>query len=367
MTFVTMFPETQNVHLIKDVGMIPYIMHKEYGLDSKIVCYNNGEYPYIKNEVYGLKIDFIKKCTGKSVIDGALYLLKNSKKIDILHLFHFSKRSAFWILIYKILNRHGKIYLKLDADYHIKSSMNPRKSNLKGYFKRKTLDRCNLISVENTNIYNFLKESWKIDVKLIPNGFYNNSERRNIYYKDKENIILTVGRIGTYQKSTEVLLDGFKLAYNDIKGWKLRIIGPVEDEFKSYLKKFFNENPELKDNIEIVGEISDRKILEDQYRKAKIFCLVSRYESFGLVFLEAMKLGCYIITSNVESAIDITCNKQYGDIFEIDDSNELSQLLIKNCNNERKILESSINIQNFVYKNFTWEKICKKILDYLEI
>ena len=57
MKFVTLFPEMENVHLIKSCGMIPYVLHKYHGYDSKIVGYNNhGNYDYINTEVKGLKI-----------------------------------------------------------------------------------------------------------------------------------------------------------------------------------------------------------------------------------------------------------------------------------------------------------------------
>jgi hypothetical protein len=61
MTFVTLFPGATNIHLTKDVGMIPFIMHKYYGYDSTLVCYKNDEYDYLETEVKGLKIDFLEK------------------------------------------------------------------------------------------------------------------------------------------------------------------------------------------------------------------------------------------------------------------------------------------------------------------
>lgn len=367
MVFATIFPETENVHLIKDVGMIPYIMYKKYGFDSKIICYNNGNYPYLKSDVNGLKIDFIKKYTNKPLIDGIIYLLKNSRRIDVLHLFHFNKRSSMWILVYKSLNKKGKVYLKMDADQHIKFATNPSEKSLKAYLKRKILNKINLISVENTTIYKFIKEQWKINVKLIPNGFYDKDKREKVNYDDKENIILTVGRIGTYQKATEVLLQGFKLANKSIENWKLRIVGPIEEGYKKYVDEFFSNNPQLNNKIEFVGEISDRKKLEAEYKKAKIFCLVSRYESFGIVFLEAMKSGCYIVTSNVESAEDITKYRKYGSIFKIDDVEELSQYLIDACNNYSNFKSKCNEVQEYVYKEFYWPEICKKIIEYLNI
>ena len=41
MNFVTLFLPTENFHLTKDVGMIPYIMYKYYGYNSTIVSYDN--------------------------------------------------------------------------------------------------------------------------------------------------------------------------------------------------------------------------------------------------------------------------------------------------------------------------------------
>lgn len=367
MRFVTMFPEAQNVHLIKDVGMIPYVMHEEYGFDSAIACYDNDKYTYLLKEVKGLKIDFIEKYTGNSMVDGIIYLMKNSKKIDVLHLFHFCKRTSVWICMYKLFNTHGKVFLKLDASNKIMSSINPNKKILKAYAKRLIISRCDLISVETHKIYNFMKNNWKINIQYIPNGFYDYKLKRIVNYREKENIILTVGRIGSYEKATDILLQGFKLASKHINNWRLRIIGPIQNGFKEYLNEFFDENPQLKSRIDIVGAVYDRSKLEQEYRHAKIFCLTSRYESFGLVFVEAIKNGCYVITSKVDASIDITNDGQYGNIFEIDNVNDLAESLIKNCNNENNLLDNCVKIQNFAYKNFDWKVICKKIINSLNV
>ena len=46
--FLTLFPELENVHLMKDVGMIPYIMHKEFGYDSYIASYCSRNWNILK-------------------------------------------------------------------------------------------------------------------------------------------------------------------------------------------------------------------------------------------------------------------------------------------------------------------------------
>lgn len=365
MNFVTLFPETENIHLIKDVGMIPYIMHEKFGFNSTIACYKNGEYPYLNKEVKGLKIDYIERYTGKSILDGAIYLVNNAKKIDILHLFHFSRRSVLWTYIYKILNSKGKVYLKLDTNYSIKEKTNPSLNKIKSKIKNKVLKKYDLISVETVKVYEYLKCDWKINVQYIPNGFYDYEQKKLVSYKEKQNIICTVGRIGTYEKATEILLEGFKLFAENTKSWKLRVIGPIEERFKKYIDDFMEKNPKLNGKIEFIGAIYDREKLEKEYIKAKVFCLTSRYESFGLVFLEAMKNGCYIISSNVDSANDITDYETYGSIFAVGSANELAESLIKNCNNDEKLNENCYAVQEYAYNKFYWPSICKKILRYL--
>ena len=51
MRYVTLFLKTENVHLLKDVGMIPYYLYKEHGMDCTIATYNNsGDYTYLEKE-----------------------------------------------------------------------------------------------------------------------------------------------------------------------------------------------------------------------------------------------------------------------------------------------------------------------------
>ena len=306
MRFVTIFPEAENIHLIKDVGMIPYIMNKKYDFKSKIVCYKNGSYPYKKNEFKDIDLEFIKKITGNKLIDQIIYLIKNSKKIDILNLIHLTQINLILINIYKLINKKGKVYLKMDANINIKNTVNPSLNTIKGIIKRKSIEKCELISVETKELHKYLLENWKINVEYVPNGFYDFESIDDNKREIKENIILTVGRIGAYEKANEVLLEAFKLANSKLEDWKLRVVGPIEEEFKEYINNFLCENPTLKDKITFLGPIYDLEKLELEYKRAKVFCLTSRSEGFPLVFLEAIKNGCYIITSNILAAYDIT-------------------------------------------------------------
>lgn len=360
--FVTLFPGAQNIHLIKDVGMIPFILHKYFGYDSSLACYGDDEYPFLENQVSGLKLDIVQKNTGNEDMDGNIYLLRNALNIDILQVYHWLPRTLNWVNIYKRMNPNGKVYIKLDVNSVVRDiDFNMYYSQL----QKENFMNCTLISGETKDLCEYLNRAWPINVQYIPSGFYDYENKVHVSYEEKENIICTVGRIGSYQKATEILMMAFKEASSYISDWKLKIIGSIEKDFEAYIDNFFKISPELKDRIIFTGEINDRVKLKEEYNKAKIFCLTSRWESFGLAFVEAESSGCYIISSNVDSAKDITDNKKYGDIFEVNNIGQLSQSFIKHCNDENELKIVCEEVQHYAYENFYWVKICKKIKDYL--
>lgn len=363
LSFVTLLPGVSDVHLTKDVGMIPYTMQKNFGYDAYIACYDAETLTSQESQLDGLKLDFIEPCSGSNdgngytfnqEIDGYAYLIKNSKKIDVLQLYHLVGRTFKWIELYKYLNPSGKIYLKLDADNGIKNV------KISDYMKN-ILQICDLISVETIDLYNYLNNELGINVAYIPNGFYDAEGKTDIKYEEKENVICTVGRIGTTQKATEILMEAFLTVMDRLPEWKLKIVGPVEESFFSYIENYLKLNPDARHRVIFTGEINDKKDLKAEYLRSKIFCLPSRWESFGIALVEAISNGCYVIGTNIASVWDITKNKEYGDIFEIDDVNGLANSLLKACNDEDKLRKVCKEVQEFAYNRFNWTNICAKI------
>jgi len=200
----------------------------------------------------------------------------------------------------------------------------------------------------------------------IPNGvdnFYIDNEMNLKTWEEKENIIITVGRIGSHQKNTELLLESIKDI--ELNSWKVYILGPIEESFRTYIDTFFKHNPYLIDQIIFTGNISDRKELFEWYNRAKIFCLTSRSEGFPITFPEALYFGNYIISTPVSSATYITNNGQFGMIVKAE-SQDLATT-IKECISDgfltKKRFEDTLQ---FSRTNFTWLGIVKKLSDKLK-
>ncbi|WP_369014295.1 glycosyltransferase family 4 protein [Flavobacterium anhuiense] len=362
--FLTIFTPCENIHLIKDIGMIPYVLYKEFNYNSTIASYNNGEYPYLKTDVKGLKQVFIKQVFKSDFLNLLNFILFNFKKFDVLQVYHFSLKQVFLLYVFKILNFRNhktRVFLKMDVNDSIKSW----KFNFaKKVFYKFLLKKIDLLSLESKKLHEFSVKNDMFGniIKYIPNGFYDGGTRQDTHYEDKENLIITVGRIGSPEKNNEVLLDGFKEFSKLNNKWKLELIGPIEESFNAYINEFMNDNPDLNGKISFAGSISDRKDLEHRYKKAKIFVLTSISEGFPLVFLEAIKSGCIIVSTDLNTAYDVTDNGRLGGIFTIGNHMQLSKILNEKANDEEKLANDCISIQNFAYENFYWKNICHNII-----
>lgn len=358
--FLTLFPNAENVHLKKDIGMIPYVLYKEYAYNSTIACYENGQYPYLETDVKGLKHVFIERQFKSEWLNVCLLIFRNFREYDILQCYHISKNSIIYLLFFKFLKSitfsYGLTYLKFDLDDSIKG---------RGLSKItiRLLKAIDILSVETKEIYNYLNncELLKGKVSYIPNGYYDLKKRELIDFSFKENVIITVGRIGSREKNSELLLESFKYFAKINLDWKLELIGPIEPHFHSYITNYFSENKDLASRVKFTGNISNRELLQKKYDKAKIFVLTSPREGFPLVFLEAIRSGCCLISPRFSSAVDVTCNEQYGALFEIEDSKFLGEMILNLINDPDKLEKDCKKVQDFASLNFSWVDICGKI------
>ncbi|WP_085829467.1 glycosyltransferase family 4 protein [Clostridium massiliodielmoense] len=367
MKYCVLYPNTKNVNLVKEMGMIPYKLYEKFGYDAKIVCYNLDDYTYLNEEVKGLKIDFLDKKYNNYSLDGLRYLKKHAKEIDVLQIFHVTLYSLLYAFRYKRLNKKGKIYLKLDCSHKLVDrilSLNKIQYRL----VNKYLDKVDLISVEQKVLFQKLKDILpKQQDKMIniPNGVdYKYLYEKGMQYDfdEKENIILSVTRVGSEEKNTEMLIEAFTSIENiENLGWKLKIVGPIEEEFKEYIDNYFENNPTMKDIVEFTGAIQNREELFNEYKKAKIFSLTSNFESFGIAFIEAAAFGDVIVSTDVGIAKELTCEGN-GVLVDIEDVDALKKELKKYMLNDNLKNYSEITYK-IAKENFDWDTIINKLND----
>ncbi|MGN7821877.1 glycosyltransferase [Chitinophaga sp. 22536] len=367
MKVLNLFSLCQNVHLAKDVGMIPFMLHQEGGWDATIATYKNGEYPGLSKTVPGLKLSFIKRIFRNTTIDSVWYLLRHGRKYDILILYHLTISSLVLASVFRMINafRGKKIYLKLDADEQIITN---KYKGLSGVLRLRLIGNVDVISIENRRYHTILNETRLLgkSVEYIPNGFYDGGSRVVIKPEDKQKVLLTVGRIGTHQKNNELLLDAFALIAAKHPEWRVKLVGPVAEGFDRYLDKYYQKYPHLKDRVILTGPIQDRNMLEAEYAAASIFALSSRTEGFPLVFLEALKGGCVILSTDLLSAYDVTDNGRLGVIVTDATPETFASAMSDLMEEKNGELEKCRQIQDFAYEYFYWPNIVQRLMKIIQ-
>lgn len=358
--FCTMYLPCSNVELVKDVGQIPYTLSTLYGMNCTLATCNihsteNNQDFFRKVKLYPVKHIINYKLTG------LIFLLKNAKKFDWINFYHGGRTVYYWSKFYHFLNPKGKIYLKLDMDFRLCDKYDKSEKEKKIF--RKTVENADFVSVETFAVRDRIQQYTKKKIHIITNGYQENKFLPNNENR-KENCFITVGRLGTKQKATDILLKAFALSANQ-HDWNLKLVGPIEEEFKKYIDEFFKKEPELKNRIFFLGEINDRQELYGEYHNARVFILPSRWESFGLVTSEALSCGCRVIVSDeVPPKREFTKFGEYGAIVKAEEIEELSQVILEEaCRKYDK--EEVLSIKEYAREKFSWEVICSEIYNHM--
>src|SRR5574337_908294 len=83
----------------------------------------------------------------------------------------------------------------------------------------------------------------------------------------------------------------------------------------------------LQDSVTFLGTIPRRELVE-RYRRAAIFCLPSRREGFGIVFLEAMACGKPVVAARVAAVPETVLDGETGLLVDPEDPEALARAML---------------------------------------
>ena len=195
----------------------------------------------------------------------------------------------------------------------------------------------------------------KIPIGLASYFIYKKSK---INKRLREPTILYVGRIHA-SKGLEFLLKSILATNIDIK---ILLAGPIEDQ-NYYIKiKNFIEKYNIK--AVFLGKIKRDELVEF-YDKSHIVFIPSPYEAFGIAILEAFARGKPVIAVDSDGPRYLIKNGENGFLVrygDIESAAKYIQLLLKDKKLYKKISRNNIKKA----KQFTWDKIAKKIIRVYE-
>lgn len=339
-----------NAQILKDTCLVPCLLQKYYGYEATIAAYSIDE-DFLHRHFPACKFICIKN-SGNFNSDALTFIMNNAGEFDIFFMFGPYECYCEMASRYKEHNPGGKIYLKLDMNRYWLSRLIPAP-----YF-RTLLESCDLVSIESAGLHRLINQELPFDFELIPNGYYETFATNPVSYSEKENIVLTVGRLGISAKQTDIMLKAFLEA--DLPGWQLRLVGGIAEEFKPLLKTF-QEHPKFSQAVVFTGPIYDRQKLEQEYRRAKIFCMTSIVEAYAHVFAEAAKNGCYIISTDVEGASDVTDDGKYGLVLPVGDHGAIAGAFEKVCREEEFIKNAFAGMCSFASGELSWQYVLGKL------
>ena len=225
--------------------------------------------------------------------------------------------------------------------------------------KKKILDISDHIICVSENTKKDLIKFYNISDKKISviyhgNSFENFSPNMN-GFKINFKYFLYIGSRKRY-KNFFNLIKAFKLnkqIYNDYKiicfgGGKL---------LNSEIKKFSENNIDL--NKIIIYDKNDDQSLFDLYKNAEALVYPSYYEGFGMPIVEAMSLGCPVISSDSSSMPEVFGNAALTfSPSSISDLKDKLEVVAYDKEKRRKL----INLGLKQSEKFTWEKCADKTL-----
>ncbi len=152
-------------------------------------------------------------------------------------------------------------------------------------------------------------------------------------------------------------------AFNNIQNkgeTKLVLVGKEDYFYKKLRNKVKNEGS--KDDIIFFGEATDYE-LSYLYKHALALVMPSIMEGFGLPAVEAMRNGCLVLVSNIESFQEICQDGAiYCDPFDIVDMQLKMEDILTGVKNKKSIMQSALQRSSF----FSWEKMAKDTVGIYE-
>ncbi|MHA1251359.1 MAG: glycosyltransferase family 4 protein, partial [Candidatus Helarchaeota archaeon] len=391
-------------------GIMKNFRHQnEYSLAKSLMAEGHEVYTYnicfpkenvVKSEIIDDII--VKRIRSRKILQ--LDLLKNlikDKKPDIVHITHLRNDLAFFIVNYfkikkvkicfspngifhdpfLVENRDDPFSHRINYDnlifnfrtFIIRTIINRKLfRNLKNYFYHSIINKVDGIIAISNHEKQILKRIGVPERKItiIPHGvnedFVNRVKNSNFKYKDLEILnkqvpkILYIGQL-KFRKGFDLLIQIALLLKKKINDFLIIIITSNLENL-DFLIKNINKYG-LKNNFIIKFRVKEEiklKFLE----KSDVFVLPTRYEGFGIPIIEAMAMGCPIVSTKIPVIDEIITHGENGLLAElnnpIDFANKIYDLL-KNQQLREKLIYNGIKI---VKMKYTEKRLGKETLRF---
>jgi UDP-glucose 4-epimerase len=244
---------------------------------------------------------------------------------DVFNIFHSSLHMAFSgfpSIITWLGSPRTKNILRKSVNQTMLKTLGNKKTIVISEYLRKRL--------------NFLK-----NVKVIPCGLSN--EFKPLRKNKEKGYMLYVGRLENHKAVHELIRLSKELNF------PLKIVGygPLENKLKNYTKNISAKR------VSFLGKVSNKELIK-LYQECNFFVSASKWEGFGLIFVEAGACGKPSIGYEKGAIPEVIRDGETG--FLVNNFNELkkrAEELIKNKNLRYKLGKEALKFS----RRFDWNKV----------
>ncbi|MHA2406955.1 MAG: glycosyltransferase family 4 protein [Candidatus Ranarchaeia archaeon] len=189
-------------------------------------------------------------------------------------------------------------------------------------------------------------------IESIPRGVELDLFRHALFPKrtSGEGVVLYAGRIEK-KKGLEPLVRAMKIMTSDNPHTTLRFVGQGKD--KDHLNKIACDLG-VAENIEWIDRIPNNE-MPHEYAQADIVALLSSFEPFGAIIIEAGAVGRPAIVTKSGGPSELVINGKTGIIIDPCNEKTIAEALIQSFNDRKKLIQMGINAREHVTQKYTFE------------
>ncbi|MBF0485342.1 MAG: glycosyltransferase family 4 protein [Candidatus Omnitrophica bacterium] len=172
--------------------------------------------------------------------------------------------------------------------------------------------------------------------------------------------VLFMGRLDIEQKGLDILIRSYDESRNN-HPYKLVIVGDGFD--RNRLKKMVVARG-LGSRVEFVGKITSFEDKCRWYSKARIVCMPSRFETFGLVALEAFAFGKPVLSFDIP-ALNELVTSQRGEVVSAFDEKNYAEKMSSMLIDSESLIEKGRACRAFA-SHSTWDEAAVRQESFFE-